>query len=121
MSIVEITHEQMEAIKDQRDHFEQHLSSVLRKLGDRNCKFVDKSEPINNMSVEQIVMAWHGHVEISPNYVSFDEAMKALKEGKSVKFNNNNWFNSANDLEDGNISLYTDWSELLEGEWQIKD
>ena len=85
MKMIKVTKKEMEAIERQREVIKNDLSTALRFSKMNN--FCERSEPINNMTTEQIVLAWHGHVEIEKEYVSFYEAMRASNEGKKALFN----------------------------------
>lgn len=86
MNKVTVTKAQMEAIKDQRDYCKRNLNSVIKASVDENIRFLKRSEPLNNMSLEKIVLAWHGHAEVEPEFINFFEAMKAVSLGKNVDY-----------------------------------
>ena len=85
MNKVTVTKKEMSAIEAQRDTHAKGLKNVLSSLLN-GAIFHSESEPINHMNVEQIVLAWHGYAEVKPEYVSFDEAMKAHDDGSLVSF-----------------------------------
>ena len=121
MNKITVTKLQMDAIKRQRDDIGESLKTVLDYVRVNN--FCSGSEPMNLMSEEQIVLAWHGYAEVEKEYVTFDEAMKAYDEGHLVSFHpkrgskitvshqsvlKGNWL--------GDYSL----KGLREGEWSIE-
>lgn len=124
--MIKVTREQMEVVKRVQTH--SALERVLEVIWDRNDKFLDEYTPLNDMTVEQIVLAWHGHVEVEPEFVSFDEAMKALRNGKAVFFRGNkkDWaekispiqvlHTNIRNLEIGGQGLL----DLLDGKWTIE-
>ena len=84
MNKVTVTKLQMDAIEGCRDEYKASLRTVLDHAElEIFCK---EGEPINNMTTEQIVLAWYGHAEVEPDFVDFDEAMRAKLEGKKVNF-----------------------------------
>jgi len=84
MKKVMVTKAEMEAIERQRDNGVT-LNAVLIFLKNHKSN-QEINKQISSMSVEQIVLAWHGYAEIEKEYASFDEAMKASDEGKIVDF-----------------------------------
>ena len=76
------------------------------------------------MSVEQIVLAWHGYAEIEKEYASFDEAMKASDEEKIVDFYSKEGnlipVNVRSKLKDIYLSDYS-LRDLREGKFIIGD
>ena len=84
MKKVMVTKAEMEAIKRQKD-CKVTLNAVLIFLKNHKSN-QEINKPISGMSVEQIVLAWHGYVEVEQEFVSFEEAYKARKEGKRVLF-----------------------------------
>jgi len=80
--MINVTRKEMEAIDRQREVIKNDLSTTLSFSKMNN--FCKESEPINHMTTEQIVLAWHGYVEVEPEIVSFNIAKKALLEGKKV-------------------------------------
>ena len=85
MSEVTVTKLQMDAIegcKDNKESLNETLSFARGKVFGGSCVC------INNMTIEQIVLAWHGYAEIEKEYVSFDEAMIALKNGIDTYYHN---------------------------------
>ena len=82
MNKVTVTKVQLEAVELKRDRGIS-LDNVIKYY------FGGADTPLHHMSVEQIVLAWHGHAEVEQEYVSFDEAYKARKEGKEVLFHIN--------------------------------
>ena len=118
--MVKVTREQMNAVRRQMGKINMSLNILIGYA--RVGEFSGESSPINHMSVEQIVLAWHGYVKVEPDYVSFDEAFKANSEGKRVLFHD---CGSKFDLYPdapiektwmGGYSLYT----LYEGKWTIE-
>ena len=118
---ITVTKLQMEAIERQKVISDMKLKHALGHAREKN--FCEGSEPINNMTTEQIVLAWHGYVEIEKEYATFDEAMKAHDDGSLVSFHpkegskitgmlrcklKENWF--------GNYTL----NELRNGKWSIE-
>jgi len=86
MNKITVTKLQMDAIKRQRDDVGRSLKETLSYSKMKN--FCAASEVINDMSIEQIVLAWHGYAKIEKEYVSFDEAMIALKNGIDTYYHN---------------------------------
>ena len=82
MNKVTVTKVQLEAVERLRNVFGTSLNDVIKYSIRKN--FIGFSEPLYHMSVEQIVLAWHGHAEVELEYVCFDEAVKARREGKRV-------------------------------------
>lgn len=81
--MIKVTREQMGAIeKAKSDGCVLNLIVTAAKVN----TFVSHLKPLNGLGAEQIVLAWHGHVEIEPQFVSFDEAMRASEKGKLVDF-----------------------------------
>jgi len=122
MNKVTVTKKEMTAIKVQRDLYVKVLKNVISSLI-RGGKFHSESAPLNDMSLERIVLAWHGYAEVENEYVSFYEAMKAHDDGSLVSFHpkegskitgmlrcklKENWF--------GNYTL----NELRNGKWSIE-
>ncbi|WP_141554326.1 hypothetical protein [Virgibacillus ndiopensis] len=59
---------------------------------------------------------------ILPNYVSFEDAMKALKEGKKVKvIYPNGEHDHIYGKQSGVLLTGTIWDELFEGKWTVED
>lgn len=83
--MIKVTREEMKAIEEIKQWSTYTTEKILSVIGDKNDKFWGIYEPLNDMSTEQIVLAWHGHVEVEPEYISFNEAMGFLKCGKKVK------------------------------------
>ena len=81
MNKITVTREQMDAIEGCRDN-KKSLNVTLSFA--RGKAFGGSCVCINDMTVEQIVLAWHGHAEVKLEYVCFDEAVKARREGKRV-------------------------------------
>jgi len=120
MNKVTVTKLQMEAIKRQR-HVGVKLDDVIKVSIHNN--FVGVSASLNDMSIEQIVLAWHGHAEIEINYVSFDEAAKAYDEGCLVSYHPERGSKITESLQ--NILIYSrlgDYSlnDLVKGKWTIE-
>lgn len=60
---------------------------------------------------------------ILPNYVSFEGAMKAMKEGKQVSYYDGDWNKTIHPdewLEDSVVSGYT-FLQLINGKWTIEE
>lgn len=83
------------------------------------CDSKGKPFTCDKLVINQVVsdMKW----EVLPEYVSFDKAMEALKQGKKVKFNSGNWFDKSDNLEDSIGYVYTSWVEILSDKWVIED
>jgi len=124
MNKITVSKQQMEAVnlikRDKLYSLEELINTLVE---DGLLIFSNDRSGINDMSTEQIVLAWHGHIEVSPEYVSFDEAMKAYDKGHLVSFHpkrgskitvshqsvlKGNWL--------GDYSL----KGLREGEWSIE-
>ena len=125
MNKVTVTREQMEVVKIIKAA--SSLKTALSSKVDKNDRFVNKYKIFNEMSIEQIVLAWHGYAEIEKEYVSFDEAMKALKdEENTVHF----YFaddvieiwneRQVNDSMQNNSSVEIYWRDLVNGKWSIE-
>ena len=85
MSKVTVTKVEMEAIEEQRDVATRSLDNVINFYIHEG--FIEGDAPLNEMSIEQIVLAWHGYAEVElVEYVGFDEAMKAHDNGSLVSF-----------------------------------
>ena len=82
MSKVTVTKAQMEVVNITKG--EMSLEKVLVISFDKNDRFINKYKILNSMTAEQIVLAWNGRAEVEPEFISFDEAYKARKEGKRV-------------------------------------
>ena len=120
MSKITVTKLQMDAIERQKVISDMKLKHVLGHAREKN--FCAASEPINFMSEEQIVLAWHGHVEVEPEYVYFFEAFKARKEGKKVLFHSNARIYELypNDTIENTWANRFSLTDLVEGEWSIE-
>jgi len=120
MNKVTVTKSQMEAIERQKVISDMKLKHVLGHARDKN--FCDESEAINLMSEEQIVLAWHGHAEVEPEYVYFFEAFKARKEGKKVLFHINGFTYELypNDIIEKTWANRCSLTDLVEGKWSIE-
>ena len=116
--MVKVTYDQMKAINSQKHDWKVSLDGVLSHRKEK--QYQNAYACINDMTLEQIVLAWHDHVEVEPKEVGFFEAMRCLKDGYAVKFNDSNWFTNTYDLEDSSIASWTEWKELLDGKWQVK-
>lgn len=60
---------------------------------------------------------------ILPRYTSFEEAMKALKDGKKVTYHDRSWsttFNNEMSIESTGLESFN-FLDLFEGKWSIKD
>lgn len=119
--MVKVTSKQMGAINAIRITYT--LKMVLNVIGDKLNNFTDHYKVLNYMTIEQIVLAWHGHAEVEPEFVSFDEAMRAKREGKIVKFHPSDiktiQVNSALSLFNTKISSYS-LDELFNGKFTIE-
>ena len=132
MSKVTVTKAEMNAVKEQRDRYKRNLNEVIKIALGKSAeygKFCEGSEPLNYMSTEQIVLAWHSHVEVIPNikYVQMGEAMVASDKGETVYFHSEygdvkrikptEAINvSIADMEINNETLM----DLLRGKWSIE-
>ena len=85
MNKVTVTKAEMESIEIQRDKWNHYLKVVLEFKQNGNFRNED-NRSLNEMSVEQIVLAWHGYAEIEPEYVGFDEAMRDLSKGETIYY-----------------------------------
>ena len=128
MSNATVTEKEMEAIKDQRDCLKRSLNTVIKASFYENITFLEQSEPLNRMSAEQIVLAWHGHIKVEQNFVSFDEAMVASDEGKTVYFHSEyDCVKRIKQYEALNVVLmHLEINDetlmgLLRGKWSIED
>jgi len=88
MNKVTVTKLQMDAIEGCRDEYKASLMTVLDHA--ELEIFCEESEPINNMTTEQIVLAWYGHAEVEPDFVDFDEAMRALSKDITIYYHYTN-------------------------------
>ena len=120
MNKVTVTKSQMKAIKQQRDVCRIGLDNIIK--GSIHGFFGGASTPLHHMSVEQIVLAWHGHAEVDREYVSFDEAMKAHDDGSLVSFHPKEGSKITesllNRLKDGWLGGYS-LKQLRKGKWSI--
>jgi len=120
MNKVTVTKLQMEAIEMQIAEGE-NLDDIIEDS--RHYNFGGLWAPLNNMSVEQIVLAWHGYAEIEKEYVSFDEAMKAHYDGSLVSFHPKEGSkiteSLGNRLKDGWLGGYS-LKQLRKGNWMIE-
>ena len=85
MNKVTVTRKQMDAIEvcmDNKETLNGTVSFARVKAFGGSCVC------INNMTVEQIVLAWHGYAEVGPDFVDFEEAMRALKNGIDTYYHN---------------------------------
>ena len=83
MSEVTVTKLQMDAIegcKDNKESLNETLSFARGKVFGGSCVC------INNMTTEQIVLAWHGYAKVEPNFVDFEEAMRALSKRGTIYY-----------------------------------
>ena len=87
MNKVTVSKQQMAAVnlikRDKLYSLEELINTLVE---DGLLIFSNDRSGINDMSIEQIVLAWHGYAEIGKEYVSFDEAMKAHDNGDLVSF-----------------------------------
>ena len=115
MNKITVTKSQMEAIEHQRD-CGISLDNVIKYY------FGGAGTPLQHMSIEQIVLAWHGYAEVEKEYVTFDEAMKAHDEGCLVSFHPKEGSKITesflNRLKDGWLGGYS-LKELMKGNWTI--
>ena len=121
MSKITVTKLQMDAIERQKVISDMKLKHVLGHAREKN--FCAASEPMNLMSEEQIVLAWHGYAGVENEYVSFDEAMKVYGDGHLVSFHpkigskiNGSFGNKLKDAWLGDYSL----DALRNGKWSIE-
>jgi len=84
MNKVTVTKLQMDAIEGCRDEYKASLRTVLDHAELES--FCKEGEPINNMTTEQIVLAWYGRADVGPEYFSFDEAMRALSKDITIYY-----------------------------------
>jgi len=124
---VTVTYEQMAAIEEQRDRYKRHLNEVIKiVLGESEgyVKFCEGSEPLNYMSVEQIVLAWHNCVETLPKDVLFSEVIQLITEGKNVSFHfNDKVINFSDKLLISAIAEHVyniKFVDLINGKWSIQ-
>ena len=111
----------MEAIESVKDNPVCELKYVLKHA--RQGLYGATGKPLNEMSEEQIVLAWHGHAEVEKEYVSFDEAMKAYDKGHLVSFHPKigtkltvSFRERLKDVWLGDYSL----NDLRKGKWSIE-
>jgi len=130
MRKITVTESQMGSIKRQRDEYRWHLEEVLEFK--QNGKFKKESNrSLNEMSIEQIVLAWYSHVNVEPEKVDFFEAMKAVSLGKDVNYHYTVILFVGEVLEKTlKINLDTkpiyfnkdtEWKDLVNGKWSIED
>ena len=87
MNKVTVTKLQMEAIegcKGNKELLNETFSFARVKPFGGSCVCM------NNMTVEQIVLAWHGYAEVEPDFVDFDEAMRALSKDITIYYHYTN-------------------------------
>lgn len=121
--VVTVTKEQQEKINDcKRVQGTYPINKVIEMSLNRD--FLNWAETLNDMTPEQIVLAWHGHVEVEPEYVNLEEAIRADVKGDIVHFHPNKksqlTFNSRESLKCSWLSEFS-LKELLEGKYTIKD
>ena len=119
MNKVTVTKKEMEAIERQKVMSDMKLKHALGHAREKN--FCGASEAINLMSEEQIVLAWHGHAEVEPEYVGFEEAVKARREGKRVllhAIDRKVLFRTSVRLDSGFIGTLT-INELISSKYEI--
>jgi len=123
MNKVTVTKKEMEAIESVKDNPVCELKYVLKHA--RQGLYGATGKLLNEMSEEQIVLAWHGYAEVENEYVSFDEAMKAHDDGSLVSFHpkrgskitvTESLGKRLKDAWLGNYSL----NDLRKGEWSIE-
>ena len=121
MNKVTVTKKEMSAIEAQRDMHAKGLKNVLSSLLN-GAIFHSESAPINDMTAEQIVLAWHGHVEVEPEYISFEEAFRAFKDRKKITLHYPNgkkdWFSHVLDWQQREVS--PSFHEMVNGKWTIE-
>ena len=121
MNKVTVTKKEMEAIESVKDNPVCELKYVLKHA--RQGLYGATGKPLNEMSEEQIVLAWHGHAEVEKEYVSFDEAMKAYDKGHLVSFHPKRGSkiteSLGNRLKDGWLGNYS-LKDLRKGKWSIE-
>ena len=83
MAKVTVTKEQMDTIEKIKANSRTNLQSVL-KFATEGLYSRNGFKSMNDMTAEQIVLAWHGYVEVETEFVSFDQAMQAGKKGKDI-------------------------------------
>ena len=89
MDKVTVTKEQMEAVRLIKEDKVCNLKNIISIISRRGIDYTGSVRShANSMTLEQIILAWHGHVEIKPDikYVQMGEAMVASDEGYTVHF-----------------------------------
>ena len=121
MNKVTVTKAEMEAIKRQRDKHHERLNELLM-FKQKNDFETGISRQLNFMSIEQIVLAWHGHAEVELEYVGFDEALKAFEDKKKIMLHYPNgkkdWFSHVLDWQQREVS--PSFHEMVNGKWTIE-
>jgi len=115
MNKVTVTKAEMKAVELKRDRGIS-LDNVIKYY------FGGAGTPLHHMSIEQIVLAWHGYAEVDPEFVSFEEAFRARKEGKKVLFHINGltYYLCPNKIIEKTWVTRYSLSELVEGIWLIE-
>ncbi|UAT29453.1 hypothetical protein K7T73_12670 [Bacillus badius] len=95
--------------------------SIAEKLADGEIRWVDNGCVTVRMSAQNINSRWR----ILPQYVSFEEAIKARKEGKGIKLHRKNettYISSGSSmkLKDGWLAHLT-LDDLIKGDWTIEN
>ena len=132
MSKITVSKKQMAAVnlikRDKLYSLEELINTLVE---DGLLIFSNDRSGINNMTTEQIVLAWHGYAEVEPEFVSFDEAKKALEDEKHVtcEFNNKKYeyymfdgivFSKNMKRNTGTlIEWYDIWDQIFFGKWSI--
>jgi len=125
MNKVTVTKLQMDAIegcKDNKESLNETLSFARGKVFGGSCVC------INNMTTEQIVLAWHGHADVGPEYVCFDEAMRALSKDITIYYHYTitvlgEVINKCLMINfETPLSYFGDieWGDLVKGKWSIE-
>jgi hypothetical protein len=82
---IKVTKKQVRAVELQKKEWRNDLKTILL-MKENGVLFHNEFECFNHMSDGEIALCWIGHVDVEPEYVSFEEAIKALKDGKKVAF-----------------------------------
>jgi len=125
MSKITVSKQQMEEVMKYKGIRGLSLNDMLYHAVSKN--FCGGSKIINGMTLEQIVLSWHGYAEVEQEFVSFEVAMKARKNGKQVVYHSHvpgllilvNPHNDMLILKLEKLGKYT-LDELLEGKWTIE-
>lgn len=126
MEKVKITAERADAIESylSREHFVK--DDLIEEHFDRRGKWDNEFFALNEMSSYALAKALYIGYEVEPEYKSFEEAMKALKDGKEVELHNDDgheafinralWDEPIDELTISNFSF----KDLLNGKWTIE-